>query len=262
MGNDTYSACAELSGAKIVKRKLKAANKLSESCRFGQTEIGSFIATFYLPLPNPPTPEADLFPDSVPPPEPPMERRVMRRLLVGLESAKQAEVEGSERPLVDAMVDGMNANMCDSLSELLSLDLNANWLFAGQLDPVWENADIRPSETLLTNRAIKYLNKASDKLTDVPEFGDMEIEGMLYLLKHERSTASERTVRLEWVKGRSIHKVRALLTPVDYAAACDAHKEERYVRLAGRLGRVNRRWVLEDVRKFEVLPEDYEPTGE
>jgi hypothetical protein len=88
--------------------------------RLGQTEVGSFVVPIISRV-SPPTPPPGELP-SVQEGIEPFERRVTRRLVVGVKAAVDAagaaEASGDFSSFTAAVGDGVSANLCDALGDL------------------------------------------------------------------------------------------------------------------------------------------------
>ena len=102
--------------------------------RFGQTEMGSFVVSLLSPVPPSLVGQADM--STGLPPEP-FARRVTRKLVSGLRSAKNAvflaDHGGDIRAFEQYVSQGVSANLCDAIANILdvesrqSVDVSVSW---------------------------------------------------------------------------------------------------------------------------------------
>lgn len=118
------------------QRTNKQVSGFLEGCRFGQTERGSFVATILAPVPpeiQPPLTGLDAGGFEV---EQPFARRVTTRLMSSLGLVSKAIRDGNAGRLLDAVTEGVSANLCDALVTMrppgdeASLGFQVTWSLA------------------------------------------------------------------------------------------------------------------------------------
>lgn len=219
-----------------------AAEQWMKRCRAGVPESGSYILTVQLPL------QEDLC-DS----ERPFSRKVTEYLMTSLNQL----VELSEHPDVPTgeAEPQLNANLCLGLAEMkpdespIHLDFEMKW--SSEI-PVNRNIPARieirdhhfPSimrigqklkpQTEITQ--VLFVGKVLTLHGEADEHGNMQGEATLVLLMDEQQA-----------------KAKVFFGSEFYSIACDAHKQNRYVRVSGILSEKPRCSDLNDVSVFEII---------
>jgi hypothetical protein len=267
----TYSACAEVLPTPVPfhARKLKEALQLSEKARFGQTEVGSFIATLYfpVPIPEPPpaSPQTALFP---PPPQPapplPPERRVTARIVRGLAKVAEAARAHDHRVLVDGYSDGFSSNMCESLSSLFGAFPGGSCTFSADFDPIYAPpTDVPAGPITISTDAVPMLNEAAERLQPTEPPRPAEVDGYVTTLHHDWRGGSEGDddddadtepfrVWVMWNDRGHPKKVQFDLDPETHTMAVDAYRNKARVKVEGTLERHGRKWVLLNPAYFRI----------
>ena len=265
----TYSACAEVSPSPVPyhARKLKEALQLSEKARFGQTEVGSFIATLYFPVPIPEPPpvvmQTALFPlPPEPPPLPPPERRVIARIVRGLAKVAEAARDHDYRVLMDAYSDGFSSNMCESLSSLFSAFPGGSCTFSADFDPIYAApTDVPTGPITISTDAVPMLNEAAERLQPTEPPRPVEVDGFVTTLHHdwreggdddEEADQEPFRVWVLWNDRGNFKKVQFDLDPETHTRAVDAYQKKTRVKIDGTLERHGRKWVLLNPSNFRV----------
>ena len=219
--------------------------------RFGQTEMGSFIANLLSPVPPNLVGQADM--STGLPPEP-FARRVTRRLVSGLRSSKSAVSladHGGDISVFEQNVSqGVSANLCDAIANLLdvenrqSIDVSVSWSLVRE--PPEGRAQI------VFNRSdISVLKEASRILKDRQERPNERLDGYVYALSRGQTQIKGR-VTLKAIVDGAMSSVRVDFAPPDYSRIVEAHNQRKVVSLEGDLHRDGQRWVLDNPRDLEV----------
>ncbi len=114
-------------------RTSKPIEAFLNSCRVGQTERGSFVATILAPVPPEIQPSLAGLDAGRFEPEPPFPRQVTTRLMSSLGLVSQAIQTGKPERLLDAVPQGISAHLCDALvlmkppGDESSLDIRVTW---------------------------------------------------------------------------------------------------------------------------------------
>ena len=227
------------------------ASDYMDTVRFGQTEMGSFIASLLSPVPPNLVGQADL--STGLPPEP-FARRVTRKLVSGLRSAKDAVTLADHGGDISAfeqnVSQGVSANLCDAIANLLdvenrqSIDLSVSWSLVRE--PPESRAQI------VFNRSdISVLKEASRILRDRQERPNERLDGYVYALARGQTQHRGR-VTLKAVVDGAMSSVRVDFAPPDYSRIAEAHDQRKVVSLEGDLRRDGQRWVLDNPRDLEV----------
>jgi hypothetical protein len=156
-----YGASMETSTAPFLLKPNTAESEFIRTCKFGHTFKGSFgftvesrIISSQRPLPG----MEALIPL-------PFGRRVTERVAQGLQLARRAAEEKSSQVVVENFKQGLNANMCESLTKMLdsvesiAIEYKLFW------SPTWALSDNLPTTAIRLDRsASPYLQEAASKL--------------------------------------------------------------------------------------------------
>jgi hypothetical protein len=242
------------------QRTLKQTREFLKSCRLGQTERGSFVATIIAPV-SPEIQHGLNFgePDLKGAQEP-FARRVTTRLMTALGRVSDAIGEGSPHRALDEVTQGVSANLCDALvmmkppGDQSTLDIRVSWSRNRPHVPAAVPQAVSfPEETFtlieevgrqLRQRALAHRERFVGKLVGVqkalrPLFE--EIAGKMIL-----STEV----------GEAPARVRVDLDQDGYKRACDALRDDRRVAVSGiiRQDTKTREYLLFEPSDFEILP--------
>ena len=127
------SATTEVNRYPFFQRQLKGSLTFADACRFGHTYRGSF--GFVLESPVPPVQMDPLFPEA---PPLPFERRVLERLARGILLVNEAVKADSPKLVIEGYRDGLNANGCEDLADLVAKVSPSGLHFRFQLSPEWK----------------------------------------------------------------------------------------------------------------------------
>ncbi|MGA9100265.1 MAG: hypothetical protein WB392_15185, partial [Methanotrichaceae archaeon] len=248
----TYSACAEYEpNTKRFPRKLDRAINYAETSLMGQSELGSYIANIYIPLER----KKSAFAWDI---TNPFARKVVLRILRGLEDLYDSVEEDHSDPIIDNYRKGLNSNMCDALINVIDVGMGNNIVVSAVLEPTYPVPEDVSTEFILTSQSKNYLQDARDKLReDAPQEEERSFIGYVRLLTRpeevEKGTIILRTIDVE--RNKTIN-IRMELNDSDYKLAVDAHAVRRYVFVKGILERKGKWWVLNNPNKLRILEED------
>ena len=255
------AACDLLQPEKYHKRLvLKGAQQFIESCRFGQTEQGSFIATVICPFINQTAedtvkklsvfdPAADLRGS--------LTRSVTTRMMSALSEIKHHIDRGEERRILDLEGEKMiSANFLESIIELIAtkdtteIEIMTSWsVFAGD-QPQISNA------ITFSNDYIPVLESLIGRLKPVETGYEDDFVGKISMTKADPDihTRSEGEIILNYITGdeEKVAKARVLLSNEDYTRACEAHQQGRSVKIRGKLVNTGRTKMIEQP-SFEIV---------
>lgn len=256
-----YSASAEIKPSRQIRRQAKEAINLAEKCKFGQTEYGSFIATFYLPLPSP-APQREIFVstvnDSVP-----VQRRIVNRIIMGLHNIEEARRTEDYRIISDNYETGFNVNMCTAIIDLLDAFDEVSCGFSADLDPIWP-FDIQSGklDVKIGKQVTALVNRAVEEMLGNEVIREVDMTAYIYELHHESKKGPiDYQIKLLWQDKSNLYKIQTRLEPDDYRQACDAHKNEKPIKLKGSLERIGNRWFLGNPYDFEVVNENLDQSS-
>lgn len=229
--------------------------------RLGQTEHGSFIITLLTPVIPPPIGEQTIIEfEGVKNTEDydkaPIERKVTLRLASALKAVKEATertASGSPRAFEATVLEGVSANLCDSLIGLVepfgALDIGFSW---ARTRPT----HIRREVIQFSDNDVPILREASRVFRSKEPQNDVELHGFIGVLKRgEEETDGTVTMRTT-VEDRT-QSVSVKLSQNDYHKAVQAHDKKAAVTLVGDLERKGQCWhLLNPTIKVIVEPEE------
>lgn len=250
------AACSVVKPRSVFgNRKYKEAFDLLNQARFGQTEVGSFVLTMECniapklqkTLLNMPDVDVDA----------PFERKSFVTLARGLNAAvvairESAASGGSIEPFRNRAAEGLSANLCDAVAEMLDAtsadSMRAEFSFAARR-PVDNEI---PRSTVFVSNATGILREAARMLREEADYPECDIIGTVKKLVSDNVPAGG-DVLLKARMDDQVRTVRAKLAPNDYQIAIDAHKGHSWIRCTGELSRQGRFWVLENPRDMSVI---------
>lgn len=256
-----YAASSEQDPRPHFNVALSVANRMVSHYRFGHTFSGSFGFTMESPIIGSPYVyrQAALLPDTEEVVLLPTERRVMERIVRGLESTKRATMERDLSVLVKGYSGGFNANMCEAivaLSQNKTMPIEYSVLWSPKLSPSEDVGE--PSPILLREMSYSYLEEAAKELKELePE--QVTIVGPVRGLSSKGdplgSKNTARSIVVKWTnrpEGRPVDVI-VVLDREDYVTAHDAHLNWTSVQVSGTIERVGNVWRLSQPHDFSVL---------
>lgn len=241
--------------ALLPARKPDRVLRYMEKVRLGQTERGSFVLTVQTPVYPDPRGQLDLEPvvDEM---WIPFERQVTLTLARALDSTRQATAEaassGSSQGFLDAVEQGVSANLCDALAEMLgpaqtrSMSVRFSW------SPTRPELTGAPTFVMFDQADAPILVAASRSPRASAAPTETEVEGSVTVLKRPSGLLGGEIIIATAIDGRP-HSVLVELPASDYMNAIDAHKEDVTVRCRGELVRRAGRYLLPNPHDFELL---------
>ncbi|GJD86675.1 hypothetical protein BHAOGJBA_0170 [Methylobacterium hispanicum] len=230
-------------------------------CRLGHTFEGSF--GFRIESPVGPHPDRSLPDEDIHPP--PFERMVMKRLIRGFRTIAKASATGEPEAISRNFGFGFNADMCDELVRMIE-STDANIIsFGFELSPEWKTTDdVSKSEQIkISSEAVGVIKFAASSLRVQKPNRRQRIQGRVVRLSTREnpadlfSSSGSREIAVSWESEElGDISVTLRLPPQEYREAVDAHTSFRQIAVSGILDRLGRRWVLNDLADFEVLPTD------
>lgn len=260
-----YAACSEKT-QKAHYRNSSQGKAMAEHFRFGHTVAGSFGYRVESAVGEKVLFQEDhnqlrqmeIFEDQEIEEAPPLERRVLERIIRGLTAtAKTVEVRDT-KPLVDGYFSGFNANMCQALLEICKahdepIEYHVSW---SKKIPIPQDIE-QQSRIRIDRTHFDYLNAASHKLKETkPE--KISIEGRVTALSSEDDPRSEdvedRSVIVRVTSGRfKSRKLRIALGKRDYERADKAHMHWNTISVTGVMRQIGSHWHLNDPNDFKVI---------
>lgn len=251
------SAQAELHSQPYYLHADSAALRYADECRFGHTFRGSFGFTIESPVgPNTDGLIGDL------PVAPPLGRRVVQRLVRGLQHLTLAVADEDPDLIVLNFAEGLNANACEELAHLVTAPQVGEIDFEIVLSPEWGRPDRILSSSKFSIKqgiATDLLLTAAKSLREVNYVKRKTIQGKVRDLHSMENpsdlyTTGTQDVRVEWVsEEHGTIKVHVSLGPEDYRKAYEAHGTFRDVKMVGELERPGGRWTLVNPRDVEIV---------
>lgn len=232
--------------------------QMVEHYRFGHTFAGSFGFKILSPIIHMPSPyiQESLFDEKPPAPLPPVERRVMERIVRGLSSTKQAVKKNDAQLLIREYASGFNGNMCQSIvkmSQDKKIEIEYKVFWSPKIKPA---EDIKESSFDLSETSYNYLEYAADELKKLkPEY--VTIKGRIVGLTSKDNPLGASAHRSVLVRGRINDNQRRVdilveLNKEDYITASHAHLEWVLIEVSGILSRSGYGWRLTDATDFKV----------
>lgn len=252
-----YSAHNQIDPKPFFERAGGTAGEFTSKCRFGHTFEGSFGLRVECPFEY----DSPLLPMEDNPPDLPFERQVMERIAVGLNHLRAASTEDRLDPLITGYDQGFNANTLRVLAETYErLDgarMEFDLIWGGQLPSDQEN---EWTPYVFEGRSFELSRRAAEELERVVDEPERIVEGHVTLLRSDQPPGEDEQFQFEhlitmyWERERNLRvKIRVPLTPVNYKAACDAHRDGRKVRIHGFPRKQGKSWTLTRGRDFTIL---------
>lgn len=240
-------AAAEERPVRAYGRATRLAVQHAESCRFGQTSLGSFVLHVECPTQGSGQQSFTPFP-----------RRVTTRLMRGLKRAGAAVLSGSPAAIAEGHRDGLNANVCEALVELHRAAPELSVGFSVAFSPGVPAEPDLSGEVVLRARAFELLEGAAREMRGTAALDERDIVGKIVRLaasdvddEDDDPPDGERTATLRFVENGRQQSALLQLEPEDYRSACDAHRDGKQVLVTGTLERFGRSWRVIGIKKFD-----------
>ncbi len=248
-----YSACAEFSPKKSFPRKFGEAIDLINKCQIGQSQYGSFIANINCQLERPEFLDYDIEMNPVPISSP-LGRKTVLRILRGLENVRESIQIGSTDPIVENYQVGLNANMCDTLVDIIKIGIGSDIRISAELEPIFGSPNGINTDFILQPTSQPYLLEASDILKGENPEEETTIEGYVFYLRRipaeEDNIIRILTFDLE-EKEKSV--VIKHLDEESYQKAIHAHSTNNKIRITGILQKLERTWYLSNPQGLAII---------
>jgi hypothetical protein len=241
------------------QRTIKQVDDFLKGCRFGQTERGSFVATILAPVPpeiQPPLAGLDggLFELQEPFP-----RQVTSRLMSSLGLVSQAIQDGQPGQLLNAVTQGISANLCDALvmmrppGDESCLDIRVNWARTRPHLPAGV-----PQSVSFPQEHFPVIEEVGRQLRTRTTAGPERYRGkVLSVKKALRPLMPEVAAWMVMAVdvGGAAARVKVDLRADDFASACDALRNDWWVEVTGTIRHdvKAREYVLSDPSGFRVI---------
>ncbi len=240
------------------RQSFKEATEFLESCRLGQTERGSFVATVAAPVPPLLEAQGSLFGgNGTEVVNEPFARRATIRLMQALGHVSESVETGSPGKILDGIEAGVSANLCEAIAsmkpsgEQSSLRLEMNWSVNRPNVP-----SNLPRAAVFSQGTFSIIAEAGRGLRErrTPKLD--HIEGLIVQLRSESTLLDgfEGTISIKAELAGAPARVRVTLTNKDeYIEACRAHAEGKKVAVSGILHRETKTYELRNPSSFQVL---------
>jgi len=243
-----YSACAEISLQKSYLRRLGHAVDFVKKCQIGQSQYGSFVANIHCQLDRPKYLDPEVNRKFIP-----FGRNTILRILRGINDIKDSIQEKTPEPIINNYNEGLNANMCDTLIDLIEIGQSNDINISTSLEPVWEIPENIITDPSITPYAKVYLTEASDKLRGENPEEKRELEGYVYQLTR-KPDEEENTIRLlAFDEEKEALPVIIKLDAESYNLAIKAHAKSDLIRITGILKKDGRRWILDNIERLSII---------
>ena len=244
------AACVEENPQPFYRRASKIGTDYANSCRFGQTNVGSFIINIESLVPSVPVKQLSLLTTDE---TEHFNRRVFKRIQRGLSFVRKSIDDGDASPMMDYK-NGLNANMCEALLALKADQLNIDFEYSVKWSLGVPKPNNIPKTVKIEQIGFEYLESAAKILRDSDESTRRKIVGKVVRLSaadlDQDSATKTITISAE-VNNKNI-KINVPLEKVHYRIACDAHRDGKEVQIEGVLERVGNRWELMAPENFNV----------
>ncbi len=249
------AARATVSSRPAYRSRLPSeAESFLKQARLGQTEHGSYVVTVVCPV----APEfrrqqpGDEFPI-------PFERQVTTKLASGLDetirAANMASVINDPQPFLDAVPQGVSANLCDAVAAMRELTEQGQIEIAFSWSRSRTPPKLRTSRIVVPRELISVMRGAGAVLRERTWDGDLEVEGVVVALKRDNPEAvGEVTVKTPWEN--HWRKVNLWLKPEAYDQATRAHQTGQNIYAHGVIERQGRSFVMANVLAFGTQPDE------
>lgn len=251
-----YAASTETNPVPYFNRSLSIGTEFVDNCRFGHTFQGSFGFSIESPIDL--NPQISL-PDTGVTTPVPFERRVIERTIRGLSYTQDAVLEGKPEQVAIQYNKGLNANMCETVVDILKDAGEISTEYSVIWSPEWPvSDDLKSISILLDHRASSYLESAARSMRSSIESQKVTIQGLITQLRIDLSGTDEDETDEEGdryivVKDKSRRNVHVYLDNDTYRSACDAHRDDKEIKITGILEKQGRFWQLMAPREVEYL---------
>lgn len=209
--------------------------------KLGQTEHGSFVVTMLSPVPPQIQPELD--PAWAALEDEPPERAVTRRLMDALQNAQNAAelaISGQAGAFDEAVSYGVSANLCEAVSELITLadgiEVSTTWARTRPTPEAQRKVQFSVSEAETLREAARVF-RLKEPRPDVALYG--------WVTKLNRpETAEQGQVTVKTFIDDKMQSVSATLDDELYRLALKAHDDRTPIILRGDLERAKSRWQV------------------
>jgi len=252
-----YSACSEDKGLPFFEKPLAVGLYHASLCQFGHTFDGSFGFTINSPVSDNRDEEEyeqlSLLEDVK---EIPFERRVMERIIRGLNHVERAVKEDNGDIIVDNYEKGFNSRMCQALLDISQgmtkeVDYHISWSTQVELSEDISDKD-RWHLSEASYRALEY---AANELSKIEPYNETIIGQVVTLHSSRNPMIEEEFARQAIIKyeydGKKID-VKLDLDRHGYDVVYNAHGRGLPVKIEGKLFRKGNTWRMIDIEEITM----------
>ena len=234
-------------------RRANEVNEYLDQALLGQTEIGSFVVTLLSPVSPSLGQTRNLIDD-------PFSRRVVRSLEASLDAARKAVIRtiasDSDEPFVEARTQGVSANLCSALGEILEEDHDVN--FSVSYSPR------RPQETAGTvyrypQESARIFGEIAKIIRAREPLYQEQVQGMVMRIEVEQPQETFGAIVYAMVDGH-MRNVRGTFGRADYEILSQAQKDHIEISFVSNLRNEGRIWSAEAISELQLLRGDLELT--
>lgn len=251
------AACSVHSPQPFYPRQtFREAVEFLDTCRLGQTERGSFVATIVTPVPPAIEQQACLpgMEGSLEAAEP-FPRRVTMRLMQGLGHISQSLDTGTPERILAGVPHGVSANMCEALASMKPAGEQSQLRIRMSWSPARPQLPTSLPQTVSFSQGVFALFDEIGRSFRERSFPKLDrIEGYIVQLRAESTLLEgfEGTVVVKADVAGAPTRVRVALNKADYLRACDAHRDGKRVAILGTLRRDTKTYELRQPRELQV----------
>lgn len=244
-----FSTALQLVEPKAYHKRLRNVNAdaFIRSCRIGQTEKGSFVATVICPVDIKVETEGSEIPNFT--------RAVTSKLIEDVSILSQAIDENSIDVLAQQNIKSnrLSWNFCESLGQLQGVLGNVDLDVAVTWSPKINEKVPEISKVRFRRDQISYLEKFTDKLK--PEFGDNSdtFMGKIDSLNGQPNESGQRVGEVIYTFQYEEELIKAkvfIMEPEQYGKAAKSHLNNSFVKIIGTLKRSARISNIVDVKEM------------
>lgn len=249
-----YSACAEQNREPICLKATNNAKEILNNFELGQTEVGSFVINIDIQVVDDVNEQLALDDTEV---NVAMEHKIVKRIGQALNQIEEVNAEkvNLDELLPVAYEDGITANMCDALLKLKpeneDAEIETRIRYASTIT---KKTDSIETVSLKRNH-FSIMSEISNRYRQVEDLEQFASAGDIASLKKKRIDGGHfgREVTITVYYDGAYRNIKAELGEDDYRIACDAHRDEMQVEIAGILDRRKKIWEFTHVSDFKVI---------
>jgi hypothetical protein len=245
--------------ALLPQRSVKQVDDFLKTCRLGQTERGSFVATILAPVP--PVLQTHLNFGEGEAESEPFSRQVTTRLMSSLGLVSDAIRSNVPSRIMEGVPQGISANLCEALVEMKPpgdesrIDIQVTWARSRPILPpsIPQVVTFPQEDFAIIEEVGRQLRTRAYAIRQ--RYVGPVLSAQKALRSLDRDVAGRMVLATE--VGGSRARVKVDLKPLDFASACDALREGHRVSVTGIIRRdvKARQYELSEPSDFQVLRE-------